>query len=110
MAEVLTTASVMQCPHGGSVSVVCSNTRMKADGAYTLRSTDTFTIAGCPFTLPAGAPHPCVRIQWMVTAMRSKVVSNQVLAKDSVGMCLAADSMPQGTVLIQQAQSRVKGL
>jgi hypothetical protein len=110
MAEFLTTASVLQCPHGGSVSVVSSNTHTKADGAFVLCSTDTFVIAGCPFTLPpTGPPNPCLQIQWMTTVMRSQVMSNQVLAKDSVGMCIGANGAPQGTVLIQQAQSHVKG-
>jgi hypothetical protein len=50
-----------------------------------------------------------VSVQWLVTALRNKVVSNSVLNKDSVGLCLAADNVPQGPVQIQQAQSKAKG-
>lgn len=109
MGEFLTTQSVMACPHGGQVQASTSNSRTKADGAFVLRSSDTFTISGCPFTLPTGSPHPCVSVKWAVTTTRNKVVSNPVLAKDSMGLCLAGDNVPQGPVQVQQAQTRVKG-
>ncbi len=62
MSNLLTTASVLMCPHGGSVTATSSNTRAEA-GDYLVRMSDTFTIAGCAFALPSGTPHPCVRIQ-----------------------------------------------
>ncbi len=53
----LTSATTMQCPHGGQVQVVPSNTRAKGD-AFLLTAADTFTIVGCPFTLPPGSAQP----------------------------------------------------
>lgn len=108
MGQLLNTSSVMMCPHGGQVTAVSSNARAKAGGSFILRSSDTFTIAGCPFTIGT-TPHPCVSVQWVVTALRSKAVSQPTLTKDSVGLCLAADQAPQGTVLINFTQPRVSG-
>jgi hypothetical protein len=109
MGMLLTTSSDLLCPHGGTVSAVSSNTRTKA-GDPVLRTSDTFTIAGCPFTLPPSTPHPCVTVQWVVAALRTKVLGDAVLTTDSVGMCQAADQAPQGTVLVNQTQTQVSGL
>jgi hypothetical protein len=109
MGDLLTTASALMCPHGGSVSITSTNTRVKADSTYVARSGDTFVITACPFMI-GSSPHPCVRVQWNVTALRNQVVGDKVLTKDSSGLCLAADSAPQGAVLIQQTQARVKGM
>ena len=107
MGQLLNTSSVMMCPHGGMVSAVSSNTKAKA-GDFMLRPSDTFTIAGCPLNI-SGAPHPCVRVQWVVNALRSKAAGDFTLTTDSVGLCLAADQAPQGTVLINFTQPRVSG-
>jgi hypothetical protein len=108
MANLLTTASMMICPHGGTVQVISSNTKVKAAGSYLLRSTDTFMIVGCPFVLGI-PPHPCVRVQWVQPALQSKTISNPHLTTESVGLCVAADQAVQGTVLMIIAQPKVSG-
>ena len=108
MANLLTTASVMMCPHGGTVNAISSNTKAKATGSYLLRSTDTFTIVGCPLNV-AGALHPCVQVQWVQTALKSKAMGDFNLTMNSVGLCVAADQAVQGTVLINTAQPKVSG-
>jgi hypothetical protein len=65
-------------------------------------------IAGCAFSLPSG-PHPCVTVQWVVSDLRSQVLSDATLSEASVGLCLAADQAPQGTVLITSTQEQVSG-
>jgi hypothetical protein len=110
MGQLLTTASTLACPHGGSVSAVSSNTRAKAGGDAVVRASDSFTIAGCAFALPSGTPHPCVTVQWTVTALRNTVLGDPVLTSDSVGLCQAADQVPQGTVLINATQTKASGL
>jgi hypothetical protein len=75
-----------------------------------VRPSDTFTIAGCPFTLPSGTPHPCMTVQWVKSTLRCKAAGDFALAQDSIGMCLAADQAPQGTVLIQSTQPRASGV
>ena len=109
MAGLLTTASTMMCPHGGMVSAMSSNTKAKAGGSFVLRSTDTFTIAGCPFAL-GPTPHPCVQVRWVQTSLKSKAIGDFTLTTNSVGLCIAADQATQGTVLINYTQSKVKGL
>ncbi len=109
MGDLLNTSSSMMCPHGGSVSAVSSNTVAKAGGDFIVRLGDTFTIAGCAFTLPSGTPHPCVRVQWTTSALMSQASHDSPLTKDSQGLCLAADSAPQGSVQITNTQTKVKG-
>lgn len=106
MGSILSTADVLMCPHGGSVSMVSSNTRAKVGGAFIVRPGDTFIVGGCPFTLPSGTPHPCVTVQWQMPAARTKAASDNVLTRDSIGLCQAADQAVQGTVMIQQTQTR----
>jgi hypothetical protein len=108
VGALLTAASVMMCPHGGTVTASSSNTRVNAGGSPALRSTDTFVIAGCPFVV-GPSPHPCVSVQWMTQDLRSRVLSNPTLSEASVGLCLAADQAPQGTVLVVSTQEQVSG-
>jgi hypothetical protein len=108
MADLLTTASQLMCPHGGTVTVVTSNTRSTAGGSAVVRSTDTFTVAGCVFTL-ATVPHVCVRVQWVQPAAQSRAGGDFTLTQQSVGLCLAADQAPQGTDQVVATQPRVSG-
>jgi hypothetical protein len=109
MAGLLTTSSSMMCPHGGMVQAVSSNTKAKAAGAYILRSSDTFTIVGCTVNI-LGAPHPCIQVQWVQTALKSKATGDFTLTSQSLGLCVAADRAVQGTVLINATQSLVSGI
>jgi hypothetical protein len=105
MAPLLTTGSQMMCPHGGTVSAVSSNTRAKATDPI-LRSSDTFTIAGCPFTAGPN-PHPCVSVSWSQPASNAKADGDFALTAQSTGLCEAADKAAQGTVMIVSTQSKV---
>lgn len=108
MPALLTTASSMMCPHGGTVMATPASTRAQA-GAPILTVSDSFSIAGCPFNV-SGSPHPCMTVQWVVTATRVKHGGALVLNESSVGLCLAGDQAPQGTVIVAATQPRVKGL
>jgi hypothetical protein len=109
MGQFLTTTSMMQCPHGGIVTATTTNVMAQANGDYIVRSGDTFLIAGCAFTLPSG-PHPCMTVQWMVSALMNQVMGDNVLTEDSFGLCLAADQTPQGPVVVSTTQPLVSGL
>jgi uncharacterized Zn-binding protein involved in type VI secretion len=108
MGQLLNTSSVLMCPHGGTVSIVSSNTRAKAGGDFVARSSDTFTIAGCPLNV-SGSPHPCVSVNWVQPDTRSKAMGDFTLSQESMGLCVAGDQAPQGTVLINSTQPRVSG-
>jgi hypothetical protein len=96
------------CPHGGQITAITSNMRTNAMGDPILTSSDTFTVAGCPFIIGT-MPHPCIQVKWIVSAMRVKVSSNQALTMQSVGLCIAADQAPQGSVIMAYTQVRASG-
>jgi hypothetical protein len=108
MGQLLTAAAVLMCPHGGKVNIVPANTRANAVGAPILRPSDTFLVAGCPFMMGV-VPHPCVMVRWVVPGLRGKAMGDSVLTTDSVGLCVAADNAPQGSVTVIVAQPRVSG-
>jgi hypothetical protein len=103
--NALTTADVMMCPHGGTVTLASSNARTSAGGGFVLRPGDTFTIAGCAFSTPLG-PHPCVTVAWSAPAT-ARAAGDAILTQSSVGLCKAADQAVQGAVLIQKTQVKV---
>ena len=104
----LTTTSSLSCPHGGTVTISTTNSRVTAEGNPIVRSTDTSTIAGCPYTLGT-IPSPCVRVQWDVHAEHHTSQGDPSLTLDSVGFCLSAAGGTQGTVVIASTQSRGAG-
>jgi hypothetical protein len=106
---LLAVDSTLMCPHAGQVSIVTSNSRVKLNGQPAVTQPDTYTISGCPFTLPPGNPHPCVLAKWMVVATRVKIAGSFGVLKDSTALCQAADQAPQGPPNIIVTQMRVKG-
>jgi hypothetical protein len=105
MGKTLSSASRLQCPHGGQVTIV-STSQAKA-GAALATTADIFTIAGCAFQLPGPTPSPCVRVQWLVPDLVVKCGGNPTVSDSSVGLCLAATGAPQGTVAVVQTQGTV---
>lgn len=104
----LTMTTTMSCPHGGTVEPATSNTKVKADGQFVLRSTDTFLISGCPY-MRGTTPNPCVRVQWDVHAEHHTSQSQPSLTEDSVGNCLDGSGGTQGVVDIESTQRRGAG-
>ncbi len=108
MMPILTTASTVMCPHGGTAQLVTSNTDALIDGAPALLQTDLHPIVGCTFTPVAYSP--CVSIRWVSGATQTTVRQVPVLLQNSVGLCLNAAQAPQGTAVVVQVQQRAKGL
>ena len=102
----LTSGSTLLCPHGGQVQATPAQSRAKA-GAPLLTSADTFTIAGCPFTLPSGTPSPCLSVQWLVVDTRVKAGAATLSSSDT-GLCMNGQNAPQGPVSVVVTQQRVK--
>ncbi len=110
-SPILTTASKLQCPHGGTVAIVSANTAVSAAAPLAL-ATDTFTVTGCPFQIPIGTgtvPHPCVTVKWLKTNTAVLVNGTPTLSQDSMSLCLAADQAPQGPVSVVTVQSAASG-
>jgi hypothetical protein len=109
MPGFLTAASLMMCPHGGTIQATPSSANVMAGGSPMLTAGDTFIVAGCPFNI-AGAPQPCVSVQWVQPAAQSTRGGNPTLTLASVGLCVAATQAPQGPVTISSTQAMVSGL
>ncbi|NVK86996.1 MAG: hypothetical protein HWE13_02660 [Gammaproteobacteria bacterium] len=108
--QTLTTASTLMCPHGGTVSILSSNFRVMIDGVPAALANDVYTIAGCPFQIPAAPspiPSPCVSVQWVKSDLKTKADVNATLSTTSIGLCLAATQVPQGKVVVQTTQPKV---
>lgn len=109
----LTVSSQLQCPHGGTVNIISSNTRVKAQGSFMATMADTATVTGCPFQIPIGVgtiPSPCLYVQWLVPDTRARVNGTFTLSQGSVGVCIGATGAPQGTVIVSNTQSKVSTL
>lgn len=98
------------CPHGGQVTIMSTNTRVKASGQFVAIMGDMYIVAGCSFTVPPGKPQPCVKIQWLAPSTRVKVMGKPVLLKSSVGLCLSPEQIPQGSPVMIVTQMRAKGI
>jgi hypothetical protein len=106
MGMLLTTSSLLMCPHGGMVTSIPSSPAVTAGGDPVVRMTDTFIVVGCP-SAPV-VPHPCVLVQWQTGAAQSTAGGAAPLTSDSVGLCQAADGSVQGVVLIQATQTEIE--
>jgi hypothetical protein len=106
----LTIASTLMCPHGGTVSIVSANAKVSVNGSFAALSTDTFTVAGCPFQLPTvpPIPSPCVLVQWIVPDVQTSVGGTSTLSEGSSGLCLSAMQAPQGPVTITAGQTKAQ--
>ena len=107
MPAMLTTASTLMCPHGGTITATAGSTKAQA-GAAVLRASDSFSVVGCPFA--PSQPQPCVSVQWVQTATKVRHGGDFVLTQASVGLCLAATQAPQGTVMIVSTQAKANAL
>jgi hypothetical protein len=110
--ELVEVGATIQCPHGGQATIAPTNQRVKAGGAPVAVVSDTTTVAGCSFQVPVGPgtkPQPCMKVQWLVAALRVKVGGQAALLKDSKGLCQSAEQIPQGPPSVKMTQVRVKG-
>jgi hypothetical protein len=102
----------IQCPHGGKVQVKPGRTALTlADKrVYVVNDFDAPSpvISGCSFNI-SGSPSPCSYIQWIAPAVRVKIDNYPALLSTSVGLCLSAARVPQGTALVSGFQTKVQG-
>lgn len=96
----------VQCAHGGQALPTVTNPRVTVMGQPIVMQPAPYTVAGCPFTTPAGNPLPCVTAQWVTAATRITSNGMPVLLLDSQAICV-----PNGTpVIITTTQTRVTGM
>jgi hypothetical protein len=110
MPFLLDATSQITCAHGAPCKHVPSQPRVKILGIPALVATDVNTVAGCAFTLPGPVASPCVTVQWIVPAVRVKIMGQPAVLQTSTGLCKAATQAPQGPPIITVVQPRVQGL
>ena len=96
---------VALCPHGGMVTEIPSAPRVLVSGMPVATLADQYLVAGCLLNV-SGAPHPCIRVQWLVPAVRVKASLAPLILQTSTGLCLAADQAPQGPPIVSSTQPR----
>lgn len=97
------------CPHGGLVSAISSDTRVFVTGMPVATMADQFLVAGCVFNI-AGAPTPCLRVQWLTSATRVLVNGVPPITALSTGLSILVTGAPAGPPIIVQTQPRVTAL
>lgn len=106
---LLHVGATANCPHGGQMSTISSNTRVLVSGQPVATLSDNYLIAGCAFTVPVAKPQPCVKVLWLVPASRVMVGGKPVILQTSTGMCQSAEQIPQGAPTVIATQTRVSG-
>jgi hypothetical protein len=99
------TGAVAVCPHGGTVTVVTTDVRVLAGDLPVALAGDQYLVAGCPLA-GTGTP-PCVKVQWLVPALRTFVDGQPAVLNTSTGLCLSAAGAPTGPPLVLTTQIRV---
>ena len=97
------------CPHGGQVTVISTNARVLVSGMPVATMGDTYVVAGCAFTVPPGKPQPCIKVQWLVPAVRILINGLPPILQTSAGLCQSPEQIPQGPPTIVSTQVRVVG-
>ena len=104
----------MMCTHGGTVTIVPSQTAVTVQGGLVGTADDLMTVVGCTFTLPSGQPSPCVLVQWQNLA--SQVLINGVPVQlqsggpgTGQGQGIAATQNPQGPPTVNVVQLVAQG-
>lgn len=96
-----------QCPHGGQVTLMAAQTRVRVGGQPVYTVNDPSMITGCPF--PGSAPlHPCVRVRWLAPSTRVRVLGQAVVLRDTSALAIAIDEAPQGAPILTSSQMRAR--
>lgn len=103
MGAILTTNSIIMCPHGGQAILSTANVRVSTTNSFWLLDEDVHIITGCPF-FRGTIYSPCVRIEWSSGSHRTTVNTTSVLNRESIGMCYSAGNVLQGTAIIVNSQ------
>jgi hypothetical protein len=98
------------CPHGGQVTTIPSSPRVTVGGQPVATMGDTYMVAGCVFTIPPAKPSPCLKVQWLVPAMRVTAGGQPVILSSSSGLCQSPEQAPQGPPSVVVTQMRATGM
>lgn len=99
---LLHVGATLQCSHGGRISVLSNNTRVKVNGQPVALADDSYPIAGCP------QDSACTQMQVLTPAQRVRVNGRPVVLQSSTCDCRSGQA-PKGTPLMLTVQTRVRG-
>jgi hypothetical protein len=89
-ARVLSSESILKCPHGASVQVLLQGARPLApSGMPALRASDDFVVMGCL------NPICCERVNW--------IIASDPLVETNIGICVSGSGVPLGKLRIASA-------
>lgn len=98
MPIVLTTMSLVTCPHGGQVFAVGGQSRVTVDGASVLTGGQAFTVTGCiGGVLGLGS---CDSVEWVGLSTRVTVSGHPVLLQSSSGTVLSGGRVQGRAVVV----------
>ncbi len=107
--KYLTTASNIQCPHGGQLMLVTTNSKVLAGGALILLESDTHVVTGCPFTI--GTKYsPCVQVKWSAGSVKTSINGTAPLVNSSIGKCYSPENALQGVAMVVNKQMKADAL
>lgn len=102
---LLNANSQVICAHGGQAKATVPNPRVKVMGVPVTTMGPPYAIAGCANPPPPVNVGPCLFGNWIMGAIRVKVMGMPVLLQSSASVCV-----PTGTPMtIILANLRVKG-
>ena len=99
----LNQGAAVLCLHAGQAQPTTPLPRVRLSGAQAIGQATTYTIAGCPFTLPGPAPSPCLSASWTATALRVRSNGIPLVLQDSTAVCV-----PNGTGLLVTFPGQVR--
>lgn len=105
---LLHVGATVMCPHGGQVQISPGNPRVKVGGQPVATMADMYMVSGCPIP-PNPPPGPCLRVQWLVPAVRVRVGGQPVILQSSSGLTFTVTQAPAGPPQVVMTQVRVKG-
>jgi hypothetical protein len=104
------------CTHGGTVTVVPTQTRVLVGMQPVATMTAQLVVAGCAFTVPTGKPQPCVLVKWTMPSARVVIMGQPAMLQPPPGpgvapaICQSAEQIPQGPASVQFVQPRVSAM
>lgn len=104
---IVTTATMIQCPHGIPATLVSASTKVLVDTMPPLVMGDKGMVAGCPFVTPAPKPQPCVTILLTKAATKVLAENKAVLLMNPADIAESAEKIPQGPAIWGNIQSKV---
>jgi hypothetical protein len=103
---LLTFGSQVSCAHGAPALSSAPAARVTVMGQPVVTQPAPHNVAGCSNVTPAGAPLPCVTVQWITAAAHVTVMGQPVLLEDSEGIAIETGTPPSAAA----GQARVKGM